>query len=200
MSTTPQNKLHKISLISGSKRAGSFNTALLKHINKKLQNHVEVEIIDSIDLDFPIYCEDLESDSDIQQTNARLHKILSSSHAFILASPEHNGHVSAYLKNIVDWQSRIYRTSPGTSNAFSEKWILLCCASTGRLGGNLAISYAKSLFSYLGGFVFPQSISVANSESRFASDASGLSDDLESYIQTVLDKFLRQISKVEHGQ
>lgn len=109
----------------GSNNSQSINRKLLQYAVRNL----DVEIIELGALDIPIYSQDIEREHGIPHEIMDLAKMLEKEKKVILASPEHNSLMPAFLKNILDWLSRtgikylinanvlIITTSPGRGGA-----------------------------------------------------------------------------------
>lgn len=117
----------KIIAFAGSNSKKSINRELLKHVANRIEI-CAVETIDLRDFDAPIYSDIIE-DEGIPQPIVDLHQKLLSADGYIFASPEHNGFTPAFLKNILDWLSRIDRKT------FGDKPMLFMSASPGGRAG-----------------------------------------------------------------
>lgn len=89
--------------ISGSLRAGSANTAVLRAARELTPEGVTLELHDLGDL--PLYDDDLRRDG-FPEPVARLRRALAAADAVVLASPEYNHSFTGVLKNALDWVSR----------------------------------------------------------------------------------------------
>lgn len=90
--------------ISGSLRAGSYNTALLRNAATLLPGGVELQIVTLHGI--PLYDGDVEEREGIPATVNALKERIGASQGVILATPEYNNSVPGVLKNTVDWLSR----------------------------------------------------------------------------------------------
>jgi len=93
----------KILGISGSLRAGSYNTQLLRNAATYLESPNELELFNLEGL--PFYSEDLESESRPASVE-QLFAAIENADALLLATPEYNHSIPAVLKNALDWASR----------------------------------------------------------------------------------------------
>ena len=112
--------------LSGSLRAGSYNTALLR-AGRDL--HPQVVRIGSI-ADIPLYDADVESAGFPAPVEA-LKQEVAAADGLLLASPEYNNSVPGVLKNAIDWLSR---PSGNIDNVFRDKPVAVFGASPGRFG------------------------------------------------------------------
>lgn len=89
--------------ITGSLRAASMNTALLRSIAGQMPESVNMQIFDALDL--PLYNGDLEEQGDPESVT-RLKSHVALADGVVFACPEYNGSMTAVIKNQVDWASR----------------------------------------------------------------------------------------------
>jgi chromate reductase len=111
--------------VSGSLRAASFNTALLRAAQDLAPDGVTIEIFGLHDL--PLFNQDVEDQGDPPTVTAWKAAIRGAD-ALLLACPEYNGGVTGVLKNAIDWASR------GSPSALDGKVACLIGASPGVTG------------------------------------------------------------------
>ena len=116
----------RILAVSGSLRADSHNTQLLRAAVAAAPDGVAVELWDGLG-DLPIYDQDLEGD--VPESVRRLRQDWGSADAILFATPEYNGSVPGGLKNAIDWASR-----PQGEAALRNKTVAVVGASTGQFG------------------------------------------------------------------
>ena len=90
--------------ISGSLRADSYNTQLLRNAAELLPEGLELELYDGL-RDLPPYDQDVE-DAGAPAAVQHLRDRIAAADAVLLATPEYNGSIPGVLKNAVDWASR----------------------------------------------------------------------------------------------
>jgi NAD(P)H-dependent FMN reductase len=90
--------------ISGSLRAGSFNTALLRAAATMLPDGVQLEVATLQGI--PLYDADLEQREGIPAAVTALKQKVQASDGVILATPEYNNSIPGVFKNGIDWLSR----------------------------------------------------------------------------------------------
>jgi chromate reductase len=132
-STAMRARMTKLICISGSLRAGSFNTAILKTITEKNADKASFEIFPLNDV--PLYNADHDGDASPEIVR-RFRDTVAKADGIIISSPEYNHGISGVLKNALDWLSR----PPGKS-VLTGKPVLLMTASSGAVGG--ARAYAQ---------------------------------------------------------
>lgn len=114
--------------ISGSLRKDSYNTALLKNVEKLLLQGMTMEILSIGDL--PLYNgdEDLPAVSRRPETVEKFRHGLSKAAGIIIVSPEYNYSIPGVLKNAIDWASR------GEDSPMLNKPVALMGASPAQMG------------------------------------------------------------------
>lgn len=90
--------------ISGSLRAASYNTALLRAAAARLPDGASLSLGDIRDI--PLYNGDLEAAQGIPPAVTTLKEAIAASGGLILATPEYNNSMPGVLKNAIDWLSR----------------------------------------------------------------------------------------------
>jgi NAD(P)H-dependent FMN reductase len=146
--------MKKIIAITGSNNPDSINEKFVRYIISEFP-HTGIEFVDLKDFNVPIYSQAIE-EMGIPEKIKKLFQIFTEADGFILASPEHNGLPSAFLKNIIDWLSRIDQqffgqkpilllsTSPGVTGGRTH--LQLLAGLVGRWGGNLVGQYSLGSF------------------------------------------------------
>ena len=181
-------------LLSGSQREASFNTRLLNHIAGHIENGCSFLAAAPFAKHLPLFNQDLENDPLVRNQVAKLHQVFMACDGIVVASPEYNGQLTPYLKNMVDWVSRLAYIDPAFANPFVDKPVLLCSASTGSSGGAMGIPFARALFGYVGGLVFGETVCIPFVHQAWTEAGYFFDDDLEERIQSVSHRF------AEHAQ
>jgi NAD(P)H-dependent FMN reductase len=146
--------MKKIIAFAGSNNPDSINEKLVKSVMQEFPDS-GIEFIDLKIFELPLYSQAIEGIGVPEAAKVLFHK-MNEATGFIMASPEHNGLPSAFLKNIVDWLSRIDQqffgnkpiflmsTSPGSTGGKSH--LDLLARLVGRWGGNLMGTYSLGNF------------------------------------------------------
>lgn len=185
----------QVLLFCGSQRRDSYNARLLQHMAWSLQWQCACDTLLPQDVALPLFDQDLEHDA---ATVQRVHSVaqrFARCDALVVACPEYNGQATPYLKNTVDWVTRLQHLENGTGAhatpaPFLDKPVLLCSASTGWSGGALAIVQLRALFGYVGANVLGPSISVAHAEQRWSDAGYSFSASTEAHIDYALQRLL----------
>lgn len=166
----------KILGVSGSSRAESYNTAVLREAAKLVPAGAQVELWEGIG-DLPIYDQDLEAD--VPESVRRLREDWSSADAILFATPEYNGSVPGGLKNAVDWASR-----PTTDAALRNQTVAVVGASQGQFGALWAQQDLRRILGIAGARVVGEPVPVSRVHEGFDESAiDGMRDVLEALVQ-----------------
>ena len=137
--------MKKIIAFTGSTNPDSIHEKLVQSAIKQFDNQT-FDFIDLKSFDIPIYSQKIEAEG-IPQAVKKLYQRFISADGFLFASPEHNGLPSAFLKNTIDWLSRI------DQRFFGEKPVLLLSTSPGATGGKTQLQILENLIPRWGGNV-----------------------------------------------
>ena len=146
--------------ISGSLRAGSLNTQLLRLAAEELPEGVELELYEDL-ASIPPFDQDLVDLAPDQVE--RLKEAVAESDAILVATPEFNGSIPGQLKNAIDWVSR-----PLADNPARGKPAAVIGASTSSFGGIWAQRELKKVLGILGTRVLDVELPVAKADQRLA--------------------------------
>lgn len=119
--------------ISGSLRAQSYNTALLRAAQKLAGDDVQIELATLHGI--PLYDGDLEQREGLPPAVVTLKQRVQASDALLLATPEYNNGVPGVFKNAIDWLSR---PASDIGAVFGGRAVALVGASPGGFGTILA--------------------------------------------------------------
>ena len=119
--------------ISGSLRAGSFNTALLRAAQELAPADLRLELATLHGI--PLYDGDLEQREGLPDAVVALKEKVLACDGLLLATPEYNNGIPGVFKNAIDWLSRPASGIPGLSGG---RPVALLGASAGGFGTILA--------------------------------------------------------------
>jgi len=131
--------------ISGSLRAGSFNTALLRAAEKCAGEGIAFETATLHGI--PLYDGDVEAASGIPEAVDALKARIVASDGVLLVTPEYNNGVPGVFKNAIDWLSRPAGDIP---RVFGGKPFALIGASPGGFGTILSQNHWLPVLKTLG--------------------------------------------------
>jgi len=169
----------RVLAISGSLRAASNNTALLRVAAEEAPAGIEVDLWNDL-RDVPPYDADDDLDPGPAAVEA-LRDAVRDADAVLIATPEYNGSIPGALKNAVDWVSR-----PFPTNAFRNKPVAVIGTSHGAFGGVWSQAELRKVLGIVGARVAPVELAVPLAEDKFGADGSLLDDALRPLVRGAL--------------
>ncbi|MGB1102264.1 MAG: NADPH-dependent FMN reductase [Crocinitomicaceae bacterium] len=152
--------MSKILAFSGSNSSTSINQSLIRYVS----GLAGAEVVNLRDYNFPMFGEDLEKSDGIPADITTLQNKILAVDAVIISTPEHNGHLPAFFKNILDWLSR-------TGVKYLEgKLVLVLSTSNGGGGAAKAAAALDRPVRYAGGELFA-TLSLPNYRDNFDREA-----------------------------
>jgi chromate reductase, NAD(P)H dehydrogenase (quinone) len=158
----------KILGVSGSLRADSHNTALLRCAARHLPDGVELEVWDGL-RDIPPYDEDDDVDP-APPAVAAFRAALAGADAVLFSTPEYNSSIPGQLKNALDWASR-----PFTTNVLRNRPVAVVGASTGAFGAVWAQAELRKVLGATGARVMEVELAVGHAHEHL--DPAGYPED-----------------------
>lgn len=128
--------MSKILAFAGSNSKLSINYELVQFVSGQLVQE-EVKLIKLTDYTLPIYNINSEEDEGFPPALEELYNEIKNAKALIVSVNEHNGMLSSFFKNVLDWLSRLDR------NFLEGKKVLLMSTSTGSGAASLARAYVE---------------------------------------------------------
>jgi chromate reductase, NAD(P)H dehydrogenase (quinone) len=183
----------RILAISGSLRADSFNTWLLRAAAEVASAGVELELLPAAGLAaIPPYDADRERQG-IPAAVVELKRLIAAADAVLFSTPEYNGGVPGHLKNALDWVSRPIAESPlrGTP-------VAVIGASTSAYGAIWAQAELRKVVGILGGRAVETEIAVAHAATRFDESGRLLDDDTRESLREALAALTAEIALTPH--
>jgi chromate reductase len=169
----------RVLAISGSLRAASHNTALLRAAAELAPAGVQVELYDGLDL-LPAYSEDREAEPPAAAV-ARLRAAIDDADAVLFATPEYNGTMPGHLKTAVDWASRPHRDS-----ALWGKPVAVVGASVTDYGAIWAQDHLRKALGLAGARVMDGDLPVARAHERFDPDGELVDLELREHLEEIV--------------
>lgn len=134
--------MKKILAFAGSNSSKSINHQLLEALGKEVQ--VDFELISLRDYEAPLYGVDLKNEQGVPESMKLLHEKMKSSDAIIVSAAEHNGSMTAVLKNTFDWLSMLEK------KFFLNKPTVFLSTSPGPRGGASALKHLVEIMPFRG--------------------------------------------------
>ena len=174
----------RILAVSGSLRADSYNTSLLRAAVEAAPEGVELELWEGIG-DLPIYDQDLEHDP--PESVHRLREDWASADAILFATPEYNGSVPGGLKNAIDWASRPKLEAPLTNQN-----VAVVGASPGQFGAMWAQADLRKILGVAGARVIGDELPVTRAHEKFDHQGRLLDGELHERLRLLLETLASQ--------
>jgi chromate reductase len=168
----------KVLGVSGSLRAGSHNTNVLRAAAALLPQGVELELWDGLKA-IPPYDED-DDGHRAPAAARRMRRRFAEADAVLFSTPEYNSSIPGQLKNAVDWLSR-----PIASNVLRNKPVAVVGASTGAFGAVWAQEELRKVLAATGARVVEGAVAVGHADRRFDAEGRLLDDDLREQLSEV---------------
>ena len=173
--------MKNILLLSGSLRAESVNTKLLKAFAAEI--HPDVTVTWG-SLEMPLFNEDIEAEAFPEEAQ-ELKDAIAAADGIIVATPEYNRAVPGALKNAIDWTSRPYG-----QNSWSEKRVLVTSASPGGISGAVAHYQLVTILMHMG--AIPQTgveFMLGHAFEKFDDVGELVDEKTKEHIRGALQKF-----------
>jgi chromate reductase len=154
----------RILAISGSLRAASYNTALLRAAAELAPNGVEIELYENLEA-LPPYNEDRDTDQPPSEVR-RLRAAIEEADAVLFATPEYNATMPGQVKQVVDWASRPH----GPGAALWGKPAAAIGASVTDYGAMWAQDHLRKALALAGARVLDIELPVAGAAELFDPD------------------------------
>lgn len=158
--------------ISGSLRAASYNTALLRAAAELAPDGTQLEIYEGLE-SLPPYNEDRDTGAPPAEV-VRLRQAIASADAVLFATPEYNTTMPGQIKQVVDWASRPH----GPDAALWGKPAAAIGASVTAYGSMWAQDHLRKALGIAGARVLDAELAVANAPELF--DGAGELADPET--------------------
>jgi len=180
--------MKKILFLAGSNSSKSINHKFVSFAASQVAGQ-NVEIIKLTDYALPMFGEDIEREKGYSANLKMLYNKIREADALVISVNEHNGMVSAYFKNTIDWLSRLDR------NFLDGKKVMLMSTSNGRRGAASALEYTKSILPRFGAIVV-ESFSFPSYSHNFSEENQSISDEILLLGFTdVLQNFVHQLEQ-----
>jgi chromate reductase, NAD(P)H dehydrogenase (quinone) len=124
---------------SGSLRAHSYNTGLIRAAAQLAGDQMQITLVDISS--FPLYNQDMESHFPAELT--QLKQQIREADGILFATPEFNRSIPGGLKNMLDWTSRPYGDNPWAGKPVATM------GAGGLVGTALAQYHLKQILLYL---------------------------------------------------
>ncbi len=177
----------RILTISGSLRAASHNSSLLRAAAELAPSGVEVVPYAGLDR-LPHFNEDHESGPPAPEVG-RLRDAIAGADLVLISTPEYNGSVPGHLKAAVDWASRPF----GQGSALWGKPVAVIGASITDYGAVWAQDHLRKSLGLAGARVLDAELAVPKAPDRFTGPNGELTDpETRERLATLLEQLVAE--------
>lgn len=177
--------MKKILAFGASNSKTSINKALARYAAAQLKD-CAFTLPDLNDFDLPVFSVDKEKASGIPSAARQFKALIRDTDGIIISLAEHNGSYSAVFKNLLDWISRIEKST------WLDKPMFLMATSPGRRGGQFVLAAAASRFPHMGAKIVAR-FSLPSFNKNFAAETGITDKTLNADFMHQLDRFIREL-------
>jgi chromate reductase len=177
--------------ISGSLRAGSYNTAALRAAQQLAPDGVRVELFDLAGI--PPYNQDHENDPPLRVRE--LKAAVRAADALLFCSPEYNYSIPGVLKNAIDWGTR-----PGNDNSWDGKPGAIMGVSMGLLGTARMQYHLRQVFVNIGVLTLGKpEVMIGQAAQKFDADLNLTDEKTREFVQKLIVALVEWARRLERG-
>jgi chromate reductase len=170
--------------VSGSLRAGSYNTQFLRAAAKLLPGDVEFRLFEHLH-EVPPYNEDDDRDP-LPEGVTRLKTELAAADAILFSTPEYNFSIPGQLKNAIDWASR-----PAGAGVLRYTPVAVVGSSTGAYGAVWAQAELRKVLGACGARVVEGEVALGHAQHYFT-DGTPLGDEILDQLRELLNALVAE--------
>ncbi len=175
----------KVLGVSGSLRADSHNTAILRGARELMPTGVELELWDGL-RDIPPYDEDSDAEA-TPPAVAAFRAALAGADAVLFSTPEYNSSIPGQLKNALDWAYR-----PLATSVLRNTPVAVVGASTGAFGAVWAQADLRKVLAAAGARVVEGEVAVGHAHERFDEQSRLTDENLVEQLGEVVDTLVAE--------
>ena len=176
----------RVLAISGSLRADSNNTGLLRALREEAPAGIDVELWDGLKAIPPYDADDdvVPGPPDVEAFRELVREV----DAVFFATPEYNSSVPGALKNALDWASR-----PLATNSFRNKPVAVISSSAGAFGGVWAAAELRKVLGAMGARVTEAELAVGHAAEKFGDDGRLADDEVRQGLRDSLATLVAEV-------
>ncbi len=183
------NATKTIAVLCGSLRKDSYNRALVRALPALAPEGMTFDVLEGLD-ELPHYNADIQAEGFPPKLNA-LAAAIARADGVAIVSPEYNYSIPGFLKNAIDWLSRV---QPGP---FAGKPVLIQSASPGVFGGARMQYHLRQVLVFLDALPMNKpEVMVGNAMQKFSDDGKLTDEPTRKFIGEQLKAFSAFIERV----
>ncbi|MBO1331369.1 NADPH-dependent FMN reductase [Streptomyces sp. VRA16 Mangrove soil] len=185
----------KILAISGSLRAASHNTQLLRAAQKFNPSRLDIELYEGL-REIPPYDQDLDTPENRPAAVTDLRRQVAEAAGLLIATPEFNYSIPGVLKNALDWLSTDWTQNEGLP--LHRKPVAILGAAPTNFGTVRAQLALRQVFVWINSdVVVKPEVHVFRSQERFDADGNLTDQVTIDLLQGLLTELQRKIDAAE---
>lgn len=177
----------KIAAIVGSNRKESYNKKLAVYLQQRYQEDIEIEILPIEKL--PMYNQDDElTPAEIVK---EIKKKVADSDGILIVTPEYNHSIPAFLKNAIDWFSRV-------DKVLVQKPVMIVGSSPGVLGTVRAQMHLRQILNSPGvsALTLPgNEVFIGSIQEKLDESGKLIHEPTTQFLDTVMKNFIEWVKK-----
>lgn len=187
MSTMKEAPLRVVGL-SGSLRAGSFNSMALRLAHESMPEGMTLDSLDWHEV--PPFNADVLVQG-LPASVAALRERIRQADGLVIATPEYNFSIPGMLKNLLDWISR------GEDQPLAGKPVALLSAATGPLGGARVQYDMRRVLLFVNAMVLTKpEVFIGQAQEKFSADGQCIDVLTRQFVSAQMLAFSRWIMRV----
>ena len=177
--------------ICGSLRKASYNRMLMRLLPSLAPAGMNFKEAPPYD-QFPFYNAELHADGKFPAPVTTFADAIRAADGIVIVTPEYNYTIPGAFKNAVDWVSRL------KDQPFKEKAVAIQSATQGPMGGARMQYHLRTMFVFLGAFMFnTPEIFVGLAQNKF-DDKGELKDEAtKDFVKKQLEGFAKFVERVK---
>jgi chromate reductase len=180
--------------ISGSLRAGSHNSALVREAARLAPAGMHIDIYQRL-RDIPPYDEDRDTTHPAPPVR-ELRDRISAADGLLLSTPEYNYGIPGVLKNALDWASRPDAGSSTAASSLSRKPVAIMGASPSAFGSVRAQLALRQVLLWTDSLVLTRpEVIVFRSHERFDQDGQVIDGHIQDLLRRLLTALAAEIDQ-----
>lgn len=167
----------------------SINKKLALFASRQLEN-ADIDYVELNDFELPIFSVDLEKEIGHPEAAVRLKDHIRNADGILISFAEHNGNYAAVFKNLLDWISRVEKST------FLGKPMFLMATSPGGRGGQGVLEIAGKRFPFMDGIIVAE-FSLPFFNKNFDPEKGILDEELRGKFEEARIIFQNSLQKVD---
>lgn len=198
MTMPVEEESKKVLLIAGSNSPDSINRKLISHTAGLFKKN-KTMILDLENYPLPIYNIALEKNEGIPENASKIGDIFKEYDAFVFSVAEHNGSVTAFFKNVLDWLSRTQlRRTKKDYRVLENRPVILISTSPLPGGGRNALSHVEFILKVLSGRIIG-TLSIPKFRENTEESAEGIKikdENLRNKLRELVSELEAELNEV----